>query len=78
MNWKMQKLNKTLMSAAIMLISTMASAQQTAEMADTMRSEGKIYVVMAIILTIVLGFVLYLFLLDRKIAGIEKQLGGGK
>lgn len=50
------------------------SAQGQAEMADTMRSNGKIYVVVAIVLTILIGLVIYLVILDRKISRIEKQL----
>ena len=44
------------------------------EMADGMRSEGKIYVVVAIIVIILVGLFIYLFLLDRKIKKLENQL----
>lgn len=47
---------------------------QPIEMADTLRSEGKIYVVVAILLVIFAGLIGYLFLLDRKITRIEKKL----
>lgn len=50
-----------------------AHAQDTVQMADTMRQEGKIYVVVAVILTIFAGIILYLVRLDRKIAKLEKQ-----
>ena len=43
-------------------------------MADTMRSEGKIYVVVAIMLAIFFGLIAYLVMLDRKVSKIEKQL----
>jgi hypothetical protein len=43
-------------------------------MADTMRSEGKIYVVVAILLVILIGLIAYLIMLDRKITRIEKKL----
>jgi preprotein translocase subunit YajC len=42
-------------------------------MADTMRSNGKIYVVVAIILTIFAGLIFYLIRIDRKITKIEKN-----
>ena len=45
-----------------------------AEMADTMRSEGKIYVVVAILLIIFVGLIGYLVMLDRKVSRIEKKL----
>ena len=43
------------------------------EMADTMRKEGKIYVVVAVILTIFAGIIFYLVRLDRKITRFEKE-----
>ncbi|HYF29730.1 MAG TPA: CcmD family protein [Chitinophagaceae bacterium] len=43
------------------------------EMADAMRSNGKIYVVVAVLLTILLGLFIYLFRLDRKISRLEKD-----
>lgn len=43
-------------------------------MADVMRSEGKIYVVVAIILIILAGLIAYLFLLDRKLSRMEKRM----
>ncbi len=42
------------------------------EMADVMRSNGKIYVVVAVCLTILIGLFIYVFLLDRKISRLEK------
>jgi len=49
-----------------------AQEAQTAEMADAMRTNGKIYVVIAVILTILAGLILYLVRLDRKISKLEK------
>ena len=43
------------------------------EMADSLRQEGKIYVVVLIMCLIFLGVVVDLFLLDRKISKIEKK-----
>jgi hypothetical protein len=44
---------------------------QSVEMADGMRSNGKIYVVVAVCLTILLGLFFYVFTLDRKITKLE-------
>lgn len=55
-----------------LLILPASSWAQPIEMADTMRSEGKIYVVVAILLLIFAGLITYLILLDRKISKIEK------
>jgi uncharacterized protein HemX len=48
-------------------------AQEVVPMADGMRSEGKIYVVVAIALVILLGLVAYLFWLDKKVTKVENQ-----
>lgn len=69
----MRKTFKLLLTMTLTTIVSLASAQQ-AEMADVMRSEGKIYVVVAIILIVLSGLILYLFLLDRKLTRMEKQL----
>jgi len=41
-------------------------------MADTMRSSGKIYVVISIICIIFVGLAIYLFSIDRRLKKIEK------
>lgn len=51
---------------------------QNAEMADTFRSEGKIYVVVAIILIVLTGLVIYLFVLDRKMNKLEEMFRAKK
>lgn len=59
-----------------LLLSLFLRAQDnTVEMADAMRENGKIYVVVAVVLTILAGLFLYLFRLDKKISGIEKEQG---
>ena len=58
------------------LIPCATYAQQTTEkvqMADGMRSSGKIYVVVAVLLTVLTGLILYLVRLDKKISRLEKQ-----
>lgn len=55
------------------LIMQSASAQN-AEMADTFRSEGKIYVVVAIIAIVLAGLFIYLFILDRKLNKLERMM----
>ena len=51
---------------------------QNAEMADAFRAEGKIYVVVAVVLTVLLGLFVYLFMLDRKITRLERMIGQKK
>ena len=43
------------------------------EMADALRSNGKIYVVVTCIVIILVGLLLYLFSLDKRIKKIEKN-----
>jgi hypothetical protein len=47
--------------------------EQSVEMADTLRQEGKIYVVVVSLLVIVLGLVLFLIRIDGKLNRMEKQ-----
>ncbi len=47
---------------------------QDAEMADAFRADGKIYVVVAIILIVLAGLITYLFMLDRKLQKLEKTV----
>jgi hypothetical protein len=47
---------------------------QNAEMADAFRAEGKIYVVVAIILLVLAGLIIYLFLLDKKMNKLEQMI----
>jgi hypothetical protein len=38
-----------------------------------MRSNGKIYVVVAVVLTILAGLIIYMVRLDRKLSKLEKE-----
>ena len=66
------KMLKNLFSTLLILISTISSAQ--VEMADDFRGEGKIYVVIAIILFILAGFFFLLFKLDARTKRLEKEV----
>lgn len=73
MIWKMKKINKILFTLTALLIANVGFAQEV-EMADTMRANGKIYVVVGIIVIILVGLIIYLFSMDRKISKLEKEL----
>jgi type VI protein secretion system component VasF len=62
-----------LRTLSILMISTPAWSQDV-EMADGLRSEGKIYVVVGILLLIVVGMITYLVVIDRKASRLEKKL----
>lgn len=66
-------MNKLFLICFFMLISTMSWAQDKVEMADVMRRDGKIYTVVAVCLTILIGLFIYVFLIDRKINKLEKE-----
>ena len=63
----------SLLVLALFLSVSSFAQQQPVEMADTMRGNGKIYVVVAVCLTILLGLFIYVFAIDRKISGLEKD-----
>ncbi len=44
------------------------------EMADTLRADGKIYVVVGVVTIIVVGLFMYLINIDRKISKLEKEV----
>ncbi|MDG1277434.1 MULTISPECIES: CcmD family protein [Algoriphagus] len=49
-------------------------SNNSVEMADVMRTEGKIYVLVGIIVIIFAGITVYLINTDRKISRLEKNL----
>lgn len=63
------------LSLVFTLFLPMLSIAQEAhpEMADVMRSNGKIYVVVLVLATIFAGIIAYLVRLDRKISKLEKN-----
>lgn len=69
-------MNKIIRSLCLMfcglLFSSVLFAQDANTETDLMRGNGKIYVVVAVCLTILIGLFIYVFLLDRKISRLEK------
>lgn len=57
-----------------LLLSALLCFSQEVEMADELRASGKIYVVVGGLVIILLGILLYLFMIDRKVSDIEKKL----
>lgn len=57
----------------ITLFLNLAANAQTVEMADVLRSSGKIYVVVGTIAIIFVGLAGYLFMLDRRVTKLEKR-----
>lgn len=70
----MKRFIKNILAILIPLVPIASQAQSDVQMADGMRAEGKIYVVVAIILIVLAGLIFYLFMLDRKVKKLEKLL----
>jgi CcmD family protein len=67
---------KRLVSLIMMMlcfVAVKAQNGQDVEMADAMRSEGKIYVVIGTIVIVFTGLAIYLFSIDRRLKKIEKE-----
>ena len=59
--------------STLLTLSVFAQGEKQVEMADMMRSNGKIFVVIAVILTILGGLIFYVWRLDRKITKLEND-----
>ncbi|MCC8410184.1 CcmD family protein [Mucilaginibacter sp. UR6-1] len=67
---------KKILSLIVLLLSfTAVFAQNGAdiEMADTLRSSGKIYVVVATLAIIFVGLAIYLFAIDKRLKKVENE-----
>lgn len=73
-------MNKCIPSTIVFLLLSSISAfgQDQAAMADNLRAEGKIYVVVIMILIVLAGLIFYLFLMDKKVKRLEKLLSDKK
>jgi len=71
----MRKIKSLLSLFIVLAFTTAVKAQGSRESAfgETMRSNGRIYVVIAVMTTILVGLFLYLIRLDRKISRLEKE-----
>ena len=60
----------------MMTLPVMAQVDSTkpVEMADGLRANGKIYVVVLVLVTILAGVLFYVVRLDRKISKLEKEV----
>jgi hypothetical protein len=80
------KIRKYLFVAAFFLFALQSFAQdkpkitpqdyenQEVEMADRMRADGKIYVVVSVISILLAGILTYTIVIDRKLGRLEKEL----
>lgn len=72
----MDKLKKAIAVMAMAMIAVYTTAQETVNTTnvatDLMKSNGKIYLVMTVVTIIVIGLLLYVMRVDRKISKLEK------
>ncbi len=64
---------KSLLLLTLSFLSASAQSNQPIDMADALRSSGKIYVVVATIAVIFVVLAIYLFSIDRRLKKIEKE-----
>lgn len=76
----MKKTYYLLFCVYLMLVNTICFGQmnpkaddEVPRMATGMRADGKIYVVIAVLVTILAGICVYLVYLDKKIGRLEKE-----
>lgn len=71
-------MNKALITIAlaflILMMPLLGQAQEPVSMADQFREDGKIWVVIAVFGTLLAGFFVYLFTVEKKINRLEKKV----
>ena len=78
----MKKINYLLFCLYCLLINTICLAQtgggahERPQMATGLRADGKIWVVVAVVVTLLAGILFYLIYLDRKVGRLEKESQG--
>ena len=76
----MKKIQSILLSLCFLIIAAVSHAQsgtgsdEKVQMAEGMRASGKIYVVVAVVMVILAGLIIYVIQLDRKIRKLEKEI----
>lgn len=69
-------MKKTILSLLLVINGLMCSFAQSStgvEMATGLRSSGKIYVVVAVLVILFIGMTIYLFTIDKKLSRLEKE-----
>jgi CcmD family protein len=66
-------MTRILLLSILLLFNSILFAQDGNNTSELMRSNGKIYVVVAVLTAIFLGIIIYLIRLDRKLTKLEKE-----
>ncbi|MBK9637818.1 MAG: CcmD family protein [Bacteroidetes bacterium] len=67
-------MKKYLVLTSFLLMNLSSAFAQEVEMADTMRSEGKIYVVVAVAFISLAILSFYMIRIERKVTKLEKEM----
>jgi hypothetical protein len=67
-------MNKIVLICILSLLSLVTKAQDAPQMADVLRENGKIYVVIGVISIIFLCLVVFLVYLERKLKKLEEKI----
>lgn len=73
---KIQYLKNLLLLLTVICMTYISVAQEATakvQMADQFYKEGKIYIVVLVVVSILIGIFFYLFSLDKKIKKLEKE-----
>ena len=74
----MLRYSRSLLTILLLLGHLFASAQEAAttapEMANSLRSSGKIYVVVLVLATIFAGIIAFLIYLERRLSRLERDI----
>lgn len=69
----MKKIFFPILFILVGFMTSFAQSNSGVEMADALRSSGKIYVVVLVLAVLFIGLGIYLFTLDKKISKLEKN-----
>ncbi|WP_118196287.1 CcmD family protein [Albibacterium indicum] len=69
----MKKAFLLILLTSLNFLATFAQSGSGVEMATGLRSSGKIYVVVLVLLVIFIGFIIYLITIDRRIGKLERK-----
>jgi hypothetical protein len=64
---------RMLIAIVLMFSVNVCAAQTDSNFGNTMRSNGRIYVVIAVLATILIGLIIYMIRVERKIGKLEKE-----
>jgi CcmD family protein len=66
-------MHKFLLLFLSFLSTAIIATAQVTDNGSAMEKNGKIYVVMAVCLTVLIGLIIYVIMIDRKVSALEKK-----